>query len=139
MKVIRRSRTAQRARRKLGDAGFTAVELIVGIVLMGILMMGFLTVFPLGMRSVQKGEGLSQATSLAQDAVERLKQLPRTDPDLVAGTHVDPDNPIGGVFNRTWDVVDDTPLAGMKTVTIAIQYSDNGIPRNIRLSTYLSS
>ena len=106
--------------------------------LMGILMMGFLTVFPLGMRSVEKGERLTVASSIAQDQLERLKMLPRTDPDLSAGTHVDPTNPIDGVYTLTWVVTDDAPMAEMKTIAMAVAYSDNGVPRTIQFRTYLS-
>ena len=53
--------------------GFSLVELMVAITFFGILMLGFLTVFPLGLRTVQKGENLSTATSLMQDQIERLK------------------------------------------------------------------
>jgi prepilin-type N-terminal cleavage/methylation domain-containing protein len=118
--------------------GFSLVELMVAITFFGVLMLGFLTVFPLGFRTVQKGEKLTIATSLAQDEIERLKTLPVNDPDLVAGTHVDSTNPINGVYTRTWTVTDDAPIAGMTTISMAIAYSDNGIPRTIQIATYLT-
>jgi type IV pilus assembly protein PilV len=119
-------------------AGFSAVELMVSITVMALLMLGFLTVFPLGMRSVQKGENLSTATSLAQDEMERLKTLPYTDAALTAGNHADPGNPIEGLFTRTWNVTNDAPMAGMKTVTVTVVYRDGVGPRNIQMTTYLT-
>jgi prepilin-type N-terminal cleavage/methylation domain-containing protein len=118
--------------------GFSLVELMVSITFFGILMLGFLTVFPLGFRTVQKGEKMTVATSLAQDELERLKTLPVNDPDLFPGTHVDAANPLNGVYTRTWTVTSDTPIVGMTTVSMDIAYSDNGIPRNIQVMTYLS-
>jgi hypothetical protein len=112
---------------------------MVAISFFGILMLGFLSIFPLGMRSVQKGEKLSVASSLAQDELERLKALPRTDPDLAAGAHVDAANPLFGLYARTWNVTDDAPMAGMKTVNLTVAYSDNGIPRNVQITTYLAN
>ena len=120
------------------DAGFSAVELILAITFFGILMMGFLGVFPLGLRTVEKGEHMTLASSLAQDEIERLKTLPRTDGDLVAGAHADAANPLLGVYTRTYTITDNTPLAGMKRVDVSVSYSDNGIPRNIQMSTYLT-
>jgi type II secretory pathway pseudopilin PulG len=125
---------------RAGDraAGFTAVELMIGIAFFGILVMGFLNVFPLGVRTIEKGELMTVASSLAQNQLEQIKTLPFADPDLVAGNHVDPANPIRGVFARSWVVTDDTPLAGMKKVDVSISYSDNGVPRTVLVSTYLA-
>jgi Tfp pilus assembly protein PilV len=120
------------------DAGFSAVELMISIVFFGILMLGFLAVFPLGTRTVAKGERMSVAASLAQDELERLKTLIVTDPDLAAGAHVDAANPINGVYSRTWTVTDDTPLPDMKRVDMQVSFSDNGILRNTQMSTYLN-
>ncbi len=118
--------------------GFSLVELMVAITFFGILMLGFLAIFPLGMRSVDKGEKLTVASSLAQDEIERLKVLPRTDPDLAPGTHLDAANPLLGVYARSWTVTDDVPMAGMKAVNLTVSYSDNGIPRNVQILTYLA-
>jgi Tfp pilus assembly protein PilV len=120
------------------DAGFSAVELMISIVFFGILMLGFLAVFPLGMRTVQKGERMTVASSMAQDEIERLKTLLPTDPDLVAGVHADAGNPVNGVYTRTWTVTNDTPLPDMKRVDMQVSFSDNGIQRNIQMSTYLN-
>lgn len=119
------------------QAGFSAVELIIAITFFGILMVGFIGVFPLGMRTVEKGERMTLASSLAQDEVERLKTLQETDADLAAGNHADAANPLFGVYTRSYTVTDDTPLAGMKRVDMTVSFSDNGIPRNILISTYL--
>ncbi len=124
--------------RRRGDAGFSAVELMIAIVFFGILMLGFLGVFPLGMRSVEKGERMTVATSLAQDEIERLKTLTAADADLVAGNHADAANPLNGVYTRTWTVTDDTPLPDMKRIDMQVSFSDNGIQRNIQMSTYLN-
>jgi len=119
------------------EAGFSAVELIIAITFFGILMMGFVGVFPLGMRTVEKGERMTMASSLAQDEIERLKLLPEADADLVAGNHADAANPLFGVYTRSYTVTDDTPLAGMKRIDMTVSFSDNGIQRNTQISTYL--
>jgi prepilin-type N-terminal cleavage/methylation domain-containing protein len=116
--------------------GFSAVELMVGITVLGILMLGFMAVFPLAGRSVSKGEDLSIASGLAQDQLERLKSLPAGEPDLVAGDHDSVDNPIRGRFNLSWTVTDDTPLPGMKMIDMTVSYLDGGRNRNVRYSTY---
>lgn len=138
MSASQGQRATPRFRRLHPDSGFTMVELIVGITVLGILMLGFLSVFPLGMRTVQKSEMLSSATGLAQDELERLKMLPPTHADLSAGNHAHPANPLSGVYTLTWTVTDDSPLADMKTVDVAINYSDQGIARTVQFTTYLA-
>jgi len=118
--------------------GFSLIELTVAISFFGVLMLGFLMTFPLGYRTVQKSEKLTIATSYAQDELERLKTLPFNDPDLTAGTHVDAANPIDGVYDRVWTVTAGAPVAGMTTIDMGVSYSDNGIPRNIQVTTYLA-
>jgi Tfp pilus assembly protein PilV len=130
--------TAPAAPRRPANGGFSAVELMVAITFFGVMMLGFLTVFPLGLRTVSKGEKLTVATSLAQDELERLKTLPLADADIADGDHADAANPLLGLYNRTWTVTDDSPLPGMKRVDLSVAYSDNGIPRTIRVSTYLN-
>ena len=120
------------------ERGFSAVEMMMAIAMLGILMLGFLSVFPMGMRTVAKGERMTVASTLAQDEIERLKNLPDTDPDLVAGNHADPGNPISGVYTRTWTVTDDSPMAGMKSISMDVTYSDNGVPRSVRMTTYFA-
>lgn len=120
------------------SSGFSLVELTIAITFFGILMLGFLMTFPLGYRTVQKSEKLTIATNYAQDELERLKTLTWNDPDLGAGTHVDAANPIDGLYNRVWTVTENSPIAGMTTIDMDVTYSDNGIPRNIQVMTYLA-
>lgn len=122
----------------LSEAGFSAVEMIVAVVFFGLLMLGFIGVFPMGLRTVEKGERMSVATTLAQDEVERLKTLRRNDPDITAGAHTDAANPIRGAYTRTWNVTDDDPMADMKRVDMNVSFSDNGIARNVTMTVYLT-
>jgi type II secretory pathway pseudopilin PulG len=124
--------------RKRSEAGLTTIELMIAITMFGILMVGFLGVFPLGLRTVQKGERMTVASGLVQDEIERLKTLRGTDADLAAGNHVDAGNPLRGVYTRNWAITDNTPLAGMKRIDVTVSFSDNGIPRTIRMSTYIT-
>jgi hypothetical protein len=78
------------------------------------------------------------ASSLAQDQIEVLKLRPRTHADLTAGNHADAGNPLMGVYTRSWVITNNTPIAGMMRVDMTVAFSDNGIARNTRMSTYLT-
>ena len=118
--------------------GFSLVELTIAITFFGILMLGFLMTFTLGYRTVQKSEKLTIATSYAQDEIERLKTLAWNDPDLAPGTHFDAANPLDGLYDRVWTVTEGSPIPGMTTIDMDVTYTDNGIPRNIQVTTYLA-
>ena len=68
-------RLVARRRRARGQRGFSAVELLLAITMLGILMLGFMSIFPLGTRTVRKSEKLSIATSLAQDELDPATTL----------------------------------------------------------------
>jgi len=136
--MIASRRQIARRRRIRGQRGFSAVELLLAITMLGILMLGFMSIFPLGTRTVRKSEKLSIATSLAQDELERLKSLRGSDADLVAGVHNDATNPILGVYTRSWTITDDVPMNGLKTIDMSVAYTDNGIPRTVQMSTFLA-
>jgi Tfp pilus assembly protein PilV len=121
-----------------GQAGFSAVKTIVAVVLFGILMLGLVGIFPLGLRTVEKGEGMTAASSLAQDEIERLKQLRAADPDLIAGAHTDGGNPPLGANPPSWVVTDDDPMAGMKRLDMTVTFSERDVMRTISMSTYLT-
>jgi len=119
------------------QGGFSLVELIVAITLLGVLMLGFLPVFPLGMRTVEKGKQISAATDLAQERMEWIKSLPSGDPNLDPGQHAAADNPVDGLYTVTWTVFDDEPVPGMKRVDVTVGFSDLSGPRTIVVSSHL--
>jgi hypothetical protein len=43
-----------------------------------------------------------------------------------------------GVYTRSWVITNNTPIAGMMRVDMTVAFSDNGIARNTRMSTYLT-
>jgi prepilin-type N-terminal cleavage/methylation domain-containing protein len=118
--------------------GFSLVELTIAITLFAILVVGFLMTFPLGYRTVQESEKRTIATSYAQNELERLKTLRSNDPDLAPGTHFDVGNPIDGLYDRVWTVTEGSPIAGMTTIDMDVTYTDNGITRNVQVTTYLA-
>lgn len=70
------------------------------------------------------------ASTLALDKLEELRSLLPTAADLAAGAHVDAGNPMqsdgtaGGIFNRSWEVTDDTPETGMKLVEMTVSWQN---------------
>jgi hypothetical protein len=61
------------------------------------------------------------------------------DADLSAGNHNDPDNPIEGLFTRSWTVADDNPITGCKRLTVTISWTEEGQARSIQMLTNLAT
>jgi len=96
--------------------------MMIALVLFGVGMMALAQVLPRGLSVRDQARRMSVATSMAQEEVERLRNLPFTDADLAAGTHVDPDNPVDGAYGRQWVVQDNNPVQDMKRVTVAVTF-----------------
>lgn len=124
-------------------SGFTIIEVAASLSVFGIIAAGLVANTVAVVQSNRVSNGLSVATTLAQDQIEQLRAL---DPDinpaaLAAGTHADPNNPItmagvtGGKFTRQWSVTRDSPMPGLSTVAVTVSWSD-GAARSVRLTTY---
>jgi len=102
--------------------GFTLIEVLVGMVLLAI---GLLAIAGMQVTSV-KGNFLSsnitQASVLAQDRLEALRQLPIDHGDLDIGKH--DEGKIGGtVFSREYVVVL-VPGTTMRSITATVRWTD---------------
>lgn len=94
--------------------------MMIALVLFGVGMMALAQVLPNGLSVRDKARRMSVATSMAQEEIERLRDLPYNHADLAAGTHSDPDNPIENAFRRSWQVQTDTPVTDMKRVAVTV-------------------
>ena len=106
------------------EKGFSLIEVMIAMLILG---MGLLT---LGlaqlsaMRSANKSESMSQAMYLAE---QQLDAFYVTAP-AVAGLTIDPLNPIDPdpldddftLYNRQWNVVQNSPQPGLSTVTVQV-------------------
>jgi prepilin-type N-terminal cleavage/methylation domain-containing protein len=121
------------------DRGMTLIELMVVCVVMGIALIGLAGIFPLGMANLSQSKMRTVATDLSQQKMEELLKLSKDDTDLAAGTHNDPNNPVRTTFNRYWTVTDNTPVAGMKQITVRVTYPRGHDIRDVEIMTYKSS
>lgn len=153
-------------KRKLSNQkGFTLLEVLVAITILsiGLLALAEMTVYVI--RSNTVGSKLTKSTILAQHKLEELRTLPYTDAQLDdtdsntgdIGTNIHsnnglfarpdhsddyPDDATGHAVaislspQRVWNVADDTPLAGMKTVTVIVGWNET-INHFVALSTTL--
>jgi len=136
---------------KSGNA-FTLVELLVAMVIVGIALMGLVSMQISCINSMRNSRGLTGAVILAQDMIEELKSVRPDHPSLAdtnPGNNADLSSSIAppesdhretpgggkgegdesrldlqqGYYTRVWNVADNTPLLGKKTVVVIITWN----------------
>ncbi len=103
--------------------GFTLIEMLVGLVLLAI---GLLAIAGMQIKSVNGNffsSNLTQASILAQDRLEALRQLDINNAAMDIGTHAE--GTIGGtIFFREYNV-SLVPGATMRNITVTVRWRDN--------------
>jgi Tfp pilus assembly protein PilV len=112
--------------------------MMIALVLFGVGMMALAQALPHGLSVRDKARRMSVATSMAQEEVERLRNLPFRHADLAAGGHSDQDNPADNAFRRTWVVQDDTPVTDMKRITVTVSFVTNSADSQAVMTTMIA-
>ncbi len=111
--------------------GFTLIEVLAALIILAI---GLLALASLQVTSVYGNffsNNVTQATVIAQDRLEQLRNLLWDDTALGSGHHNDGAIP-NTIFSRQYTVVDTTST--MKRITVNVQWTDRA-DHSIRLST----
>jgi len=108
----------------LGKKGFTLTEVLIGLIILSIGVLAITTVHITSIRSGYSSNNTAQATILAQDKLEYLKNLPYTDSDLSSGQHNE-GILSGTIFSRQYTIVEDAGNS-LKTITVIIDWADHG-------------
>jgi prepilin-type N-terminal cleavage/methylation domain-containing protein len=115
--------------------GFSLIEVLIGLIFLAIGLLAIAALQATSIRGNFFSNNLMQATYVAQDRLEFLKNLPLDSPALQAGNY----NPIpailsGVVFNQSYTVV----VSGdLKTIHYTVTWND-GMNHNVTFSTIRS-
>jgi prepilin-type N-terminal cleavage/methylation domain-containing protein len=142
--------TMKKLQQPKGSRGFTLIELMISVCIMAIAFAGLATMQIACINGNAIASNLTTAITLAQDTMEELMGLDYNDTDLVdnnAGNNdylstaildfngagaplekdddhreenIDAEGNAGGIYTRTWNVADDQPVSGRKTVVIHV-------------------
>ncbi len=126
---------APRQPRRAHRRGFTLVEMMVAILLIGVGLMGLAALSSTVTRANVQSASLTTASSLAQERMERF----RTDAYTGIASGSDTRLQDGIVYTRTWTVTDNDPAVGLKTVTVTVSWTSRGKPHSTTLSTIRGS
>ena len=139
--MIARPRPLPPRRPARREAGFSIIELMVALVLLGLGILTVANLFPLGSRVQVADRKRTSAVDLAQQKMEQLRMLVWSAPELVAGIHPDAAGEDltltnEGSFNRRWIVeAQSGAFADMKKVTVRVIWTHQS-PDTVDLVTY---
>jgi prepilin-type N-terminal cleavage/methylation domain-containing protein len=123
-----------------GSAGFTLIEILVALVVIGIGALTVGSLFPRATRDIGQSERTTRASEYLQEGMERLTSLSYNDPLLVPSVvHSDPRNPLAGGFEREWTVLTDRPIQNCKTISLEVKWQESGEEQVITATTVIAS
>ena len=126
------------------ESGLSLIEVFCAITLFAIIASSLAAATVGSMKSNATSRDASSATTLLYDKVDHLRSLnPKPPPpDLTAGLHTDPLNPLtelgttGGSFQRTWRVNQDVPRPGLSEVVVTVIWLE-ATPKKLSVTTYV--
>ena len=130
--------------------GFTLIEVMIAIFILTIGIIGAASMQVVSIEGNSTAMGLSESATWGGDRLERLMALPYGDAMLsdannaganagiagldntdVAGNLADAGPVLQGNFTLFWNVADDYPILGTKTIRVLVRRSDQGTIKTI--------
>jgi prepilin-type N-terminal cleavage/methylation domain-containing protein len=115
--------------------GFSLLEVMIATTLLGVGVAATLASVDAVRVVAQRSRHMTQAVHVAESVAESMLALEQADDDLDAGAHinpprrfdavgqeVDPGDTTRGIYIVTWDVFANTPIEGLRRVTITVDW-----------------
>ena len=117
----------------LNAKGFTLIEVLVGLVILAIGLLGIAGMQVTSVKGNYFSNNLTQANYVAQDRIEFLKNKPIADAALNAGSHSDGTWPSseGTVFTRSYTVAVN---GNLRTIAYRVEWND-GVNHSVTFTT----
>jgi len=117
--------------------GFTVAEILIAAAVLSLAILAIAGMFPTAYQNVTYGGRITQATNLAVQKMEELKNSSYGSLIVSPTPYNDPNNPIGGIFSRSWKIEDSGLPAGLKRITVTVSWSTAFGPKNVQLMTLI--
>jgi prepilin-type N-terminal cleavage/methylation domain-containing protein len=132
--------------KKLHDnRGFSLVELMIAVCIMAIAFAGLITMETACINGNSIASNVTMGITLAQDKMEELNSVDYNDPRLndanpgnngdlrsttsidFSESDIDEQGNAGGIYTRIWNVADDTPTVGQKTIVVIVTWKNHNV------------
>jgi type II secretory pathway pseudopilin PulG len=125
-----------------GRQAYTLLEVLFALFILTTALLGLAGMMPILIRTNSFSDLTDTAVNLAQDKLEEMKNAFPTSlvlADANSSNNSDLENASnfdyqrsnidglgrpGGIYTRTWNIADNTPSAGMKTVVVIVSWND---------------
>jgi type IV pilus assembly protein PilV len=130
----------------IDNRGFTLIEIMVAVFLLVTALLSLISTTVIVIKSNSLGNTMTTATTLAGDKMEQFKNTNYS--DLAGGTgidYADIESTVQGtstaetVFTRTWIITNNSPVTGMKTIVVTVQWNWQGASRNVSLTSLVAN
>ncbi len=98
------------------ENGFSAIEVLIAMSILAVALLAIASMFPTAYTNVDRSGEETMAATLAQQRIEWLRN--QSYASLVNGTTPETNIPGYALYTRTTVVQVDTPLTGLKQVTV---------------------
>jgi len=102
------------------SSGFTLIEVLVALIILSIALLSLAGLMASTTRNNASGGHLTEAATLAQDTLERLRVAPLEDIPLTYNTSTT----LNSGITYTWGWVASQPIATLDTITITVNWTD---------------
>ena len=114
--------------------GFSLIEILIAMAILALAMLAAASMQLGSIRNNASGNTVTQANMLAKTRMEMLKNTPDI-ADLMDGDeiNIDADGQPGGIYNRSWRVVNQGATA--RRITVTVEWTQRGKSRTIVISS----
>jgi type IV pilus modification protein PilV len=102
-------------RKKRNQGGFTILEVLIAVSVFSFALLALAQMQIMAIQTNATSQQRTTAITLAQDKMEILKRLPYT--------QISTGNDVSGLFARSWNVQNDFPSSGMKTINLTVSWA----------------
>ena len=126
---------------KLNAAGFSLIEVLVAVVLVGIAIVANLTISGQIAQNLGHDTNVAIASQLGSNVMEDLMIRNSSDPLLAPGTHsqdydINQLQVPSGSFTVTWQVALDTPIISVTQIVETVSMHSQPLSRSVTLTSY---
>ena len=122
--------------------GFTLIELLIALVILTLGILGTAALTTGIIRGNSFSKNMTSATAIAQSQLEAVQRAgyANVDTSHFSASAAAVTTPDGVNFTRTTTITDNSPATNIKTVTVAVNWTEaGGAARSITLQTYVST
>ena len=131
---------AFRKRRKIkgfhgaDSRGFSLIEVMFAMTFLGIGLLAVAQMIPLGIAGVVQARVRTNATQAAQEKLDDLRGQSFNAAALAAGTYTEDT----GDYALTWEITDNTPVPGIKRLSLTASWEHWSGTKTVDLTTHLT-